>query len=69
MEQKEYPMCPRCFNRSVAGAHMTSNDRRSMYCTSSAYNYDVPFETLTTPVGFKHISLFKEKIIRLILAL
>lgn len=60
-------MCPRCFNKSVAGAHMTSNGARSIYCTSGACNYDVPFESLTTPVGFTHISNFKAKIIRLLM--
>lgn len=65
---KEYPICPRCFNRSVAGAHMTSNDRRSIYCTNGACNYDIPFEALTTPVGFKRISFVAERLIRFTLA-
>ena len=64
---KEYPICPRCFNKSVAGAHMTSDDSRSMYCTSGRCNYDVPFETLTTPVGFKHISKIVARLVKLLL--
>ena len=61
---KEYPICPRCFNKSVAGAHMTSDGKRSIYCTSGSCNYDVPFETLTTPVGFKHINPIIARIIK-----
>ena len=66
--KKEYPICPRCFNRSVAGAQMTSDGSRSIYCTSGRCNYDVPFETLTTPVvGFKHINIIVAKIVGFLL--
>ena len=64
---KEYPICPRCFNKSVAGADMTSSGKKSIYCTSAKCNYDVPFETLTTPVGFKHINYAISKVIKLLL--
>jgi len=47
---KEYPLCPRCGTPTVAGAHMTSNDKRSLYCVNGNCNYDVAFNSLTTPV-------------------
>ena len=47
---KEYPICPRCHKQSVAGAHMISNDRRSLYCTEGNCSYDIQFEELTTPI-------------------
>ena len=53
--KKEYPLCPRCKTPSVAGAHMTSNGWRSLYCVNDNCNYDVRFEELTTPiVGYKN---------------
>ena len=50
LPKEMYPLCPKCKKQTVAGAHMTSNDSRSIYCTSGECNYDVPFEMLTTPV-------------------
>ena len=47
---KEYPLCPRCETPTVAGAHMTSNDKRSLYCVNGNCNYDVAFDSLTTPI-------------------
>lgn len=67
VEKKEYPVCPRCFNCSVAGAHMASDNRRSIYCTNGYCNYDVAFETLTTPVKFKHINKIISNIVKYLL--
>lgn len=50
LPREKYPICPECGKQTVAGAHMTSNDNRSIYCTNAACNYDVAFEDLTTPV-------------------
>ena len=54
----DYPdsdFCPRCKTPTVAGACMTSNNKRSLYCVNGNCNYDVPFESLTTPIKNKPI--------------
>ena len=50
LPKEKYPICPECGEQMVAGAHMTSDDSRSIYCTNARCNYDVAFEDLTTPV-------------------
>jgi len=61
--KKEYPLCPRCKTPSVAGAHLTSNNKRSLYCVNGDCNYDVPFESLTTPIkGYKSTKEVKKEI-------
>jgi len=65
--KKEYPICPRCFNKSVAGADMVPTGKRSLYCTSAFCNYDISFKELTTPVPFKHISSVVKKLVKLFL--
>jgi len=50
LPREKYPICPDCGEQRVAGASMTSSGRRSIYCTNADCNYEVPFESLTTPV-------------------
>ncbi len=51
----DYPICPKCLTQTVAGAHMTSNNRRSLYCVNADCDYDIDFEYLTTPVKRKDL--------------
>ena len=61
LSKEMYPICPVCKKQLVAGAHMTSNDQRSIYCTSGSCNYYVAFEDLTTPVPSSEELLELEK--------